>query len=92
MHKTILTALAAATIFSGGMSVSRAEATTVATPSIVGVASSPQVREAAIICGGNGCNVVQTKQQKRRKFMPLGYTKPLPQTMPPAATTTPNAP
>jgi hypothetical protein len=73
MHKTILTALAAATIFSGGMPVSRAEATTAATPSIVGVASSPQVREAAIICGGNGCNPIQTKAQKRRKFQTLGH-------------------
>lgn len=77
MHKPLLSALAAVAILAGGSLAG-------------GSFASPAA--AAVLCGGNGCNVVQTKQQKRRKFMPLGYTKPLPQTMPPAATTTPNAP
>ncbi len=33
---------------------------------------------ASIICGGNGCNAVQTKQVKHRKYMPMQYTKPIP--------------
>jgi hypothetical protein len=40
--------------------------------------------EAAMLCGGNGCNVIQTKPMQHRKFMPLGYTKPLQQVTPPA--------
>ncbi len=92
MPSAVLTMLIAAAILAGALPVNRAEAMMAAAPPALGVAAESLVHEAAIICGGNGCNVVQTKQQKRRKFMPLGYTKPLPQTMPPAATTTPNAP
>jgi len=33
---------------------------------------------AAVLCAGNGCNVVLTKQVKKRKFKPMEYTKPLP--------------
>lgn len=36
------------------------------------------VREAAIVCGTGGCNIVHTKAIKRRAFKPLEYTKPLP--------------
>jgi hypothetical protein len=75
MHKIFLTALAAATLFSVGMPVSRADAPVIAVPSAVGV--SPLVHEAAIICGGNGCNPVHTKADKRRKFKSLEYTKPV---------------
>lgn len=77
MRKTFLTALAAATIFSIGMPANRAVAAAVTAPSVV--ASSSLVREATIICGGNGCNPVHTKAAKRRKFKSLDYTKPLPQ-------------
>jgi len=75
MHKAFLTALAAATLFSVGMPTTRADATAIAAPSIVG--TSRLVHEAAIICGGNGCNPVHTKADKRRKFKTLEYTKPL---------------
>jgi hypothetical protein len=40
--------------------------------------------EASMFCGGNGCTVVQTKPAQHRKFQPLGYTRPLRQTTPPA--------
>ena len=76
MHKFHLTALAAATLFTIGMPATQAIAWAAAMPSTVAV--SPRVREAAIICGGNGCNPVHTRSQKRRQYQPLGYTKPLP--------------
>ncbi len=77
MHKTFLTALAAATIFAIGMPADRAVANAATMSPVVAVASSSLVREAAIICGGNGCNPVHTKADKRRQYKPLGYTKPL---------------
>jgi len=76
MSKILLTALAAATILAGGLPVDRAAAITAAA-SASGIASANLIREAAIVCGGNGCNPVQTKAQKRHKFKPLGYTKPI---------------
>ena len=33
------------------------------------------------MCGGNGCNPVHTKAQQKRKYQPLGYTKPLRQSL-----------
>jgi hypothetical protein len=36
-------------------------------------ASQPLVREASIVCGGAGCNVVQTKPVKHRKLQWLGH-------------------
>ena len=78
MHKTFLTALAAAAFFTVGTPTSRA-GTIVPTSSSI-VASSSFVREAAIICGGNGCNPVHTKADKRRKFKTLEYTKPVAKT------------
>jgi hypothetical protein len=54
---------------------------------LVVLAGSPA--EATVLCGGGGCNVVQTKPLQHRKFQTLGYTKPLQQQTPPAATTTP---
>ncbi len=77
MRKAFLTALAAGTLFSVGMPTTRADATAIAAPSTVGI--SPLVHKAAIICGGNGCNPVHTKADKRRKFKTLEYTKPLQQ-------------
>jgi hypothetical protein len=51
-----------------------------ATPSAA-LSSAPArtalVHEAAVLCGGNGCAPVQTKQTQRKKFHPLGYTKPI---------------
>ncbi len=71
MPKTVLTALVAATILAGGSPVDRAAATPAAA-SAHGIADAKFIREAAIVCGGSGCNPVQTKSQKRRKFNPLG--------------------
>jgi hypothetical protein len=81
MHKTFLTAFAAATIFSIGLPANRAVAMTATTSSVVGVANSSLIREAAIVCGGNGCNPVHTKAQTKRKFKSLEYTKPLRQSV-----------
>ena len=88
MRTTFLTALAAVTVLSYGVFASRAEAVTAARPSTHGVAShggashgvasldgtsASLVREAAIVCGGNGCNPVHTKAQQKRKFQTLGH-------------------
>ena len=72
MHKTFLTALVTAAILMTGM-LARADATAAAASAAVGGARAALVREAAIVCGGNGCNSVQTKAQKRRKFLTLGH-------------------
>ena len=85
MHKTLLSALAAATLFAGGTFADRAAAMPLAPPP----SGAGLIEKAAIICGGTGCAPVQTKQIQRKKFQPLGYTKPLPQGALPAATTTP---
>jgi hypothetical protein len=55
MHKTLLTALAAAALLSGGMLGSRAEAMTLAAPSALGVADTGLVVKAAVVCGYYGC-------------------------------------
>jgi len=55
------------------MLASRAEALTATTPSAIAAATSRLVREAAIVCGGNGCNPVHTKAQQKRKFQTLGH-------------------
>jgi hypothetical protein len=68
MHKPVLSALAAATLFAIAMPLAPA------TPS---VAQSSLVHEALIVCGGNGCNPVHTRVEKRQKFKPLEYTKPV---------------
>jgi hypothetical protein len=48
---------------------------TTATPAALGVAAvdTGMIREAAIVCGTNGCAPVQTKLLQRRKFHPLGH-------------------
>ena len=63
MRKILLSALAATTLLSAGLLASRAAATT----------SDSRVRLAAIICGGTGCNVVQTRGAKQRKLIWLGH-------------------
>jgi hypothetical protein len=76
MSKTLFSALAAATVLSGATFAGRA----VAMPSAAlssAPARSALVHEAAVLCGGNGCAPVQTKQTQRKKFHPLGYTKPI---------------
>ena len=63
MRKILLSALAATTLLSAGLLASRAAATT----------SGSRVRVAAIVCGGVGCNVVQTKGTKQKKLIWLGH-------------------
>jgi hypothetical protein len=75
MHKALLSALAVAAIVAAATFADRAAAMPLAVPAN----PSPLVEKTAILCGGNGCNVVQTKQIQHRKFMPLGYTRPLQQ-------------
>jgi len=75
MRKTRLSALMAATILAVGMLAGRAAAMPFAAPAGV----SAPVEKVAVLCGGNGCLPVQTKRRQHKKFMPLGYTKPLSQ-------------
>jgi len=63
MRKILLSALAATTLLSAGLLASRAAATT----------SDSRVRVAANVCGGVGCNVVQTKGTKQKKLIWLGH-------------------
>ena len=76
MAKMLLPALAAVLIVAGTMPIDRGAATTATSPAAI--APAHLIREAAVICAGNGCNVVQTKAIKHRKFKPLEYTKPIP--------------
>jgi len=73
MRKMLL--IAAATMMAGAILLGRAGATAATPP--FHLAGASLVHEAAIVCGGTGCNPVQTKAVKRRKFKPLGYTKPI---------------
>jgi hypothetical protein len=73
MRKILLSALATTTLLSAGLFASRAAATTSIATTIVAAAPDALVREAAILCGGNGCNVVQTKGAKQRKLQWLGH-------------------
>jgi hypothetical protein len=73
MRKTLLTALAATTILSTGLFASRAAATTSAIPAVGVTAPGALLREASIVCGSNGCGVVQTKSTKQRKMIWLGH-------------------
>jgi hypothetical protein len=75
MPKAFLTTFAAAILFIVAMPASRADTMAAAMPS--SIVASPLQHQAAIICGGNGCNPVHTKADKRRKFKTLEYTKPL---------------
>ncbi len=73
MRKILLSALAATTLFSAGLLVTRAAAMT--STEAAGVATAPHavVRTSSIVCGGVGCNVVQTKAVKQRKLQWLGH-------------------
>jgi len=75
MDKTLLSALAAAVMLSGTVLADRAVAMPAPTASAPGIAiaHSAPVREAAIVCGGNGCTPAQTKVIHKRKFQPLGH-------------------
>ncbi|MGA2891368.1 MAG: hypothetical protein ABSE22_00775 [Xanthobacteraceae bacterium] len=75
MHKSFLATLATATILTGAMIAGQAEAMTT-TSSALGSAraAAATVQLATVVCGGNGCVPIQTKQvQKPRKFKALGH-------------------
>jgi len=65
MRATLLTALAAAAILSGGLFGNQASAFT--RPSVLGVAPMPLVQHVANICGTVGCAPVQTKKIRHFK-------------------------
>jgi predicted ABC-type sugar transport system permease subunit len=73
MRKILLSVLAATTLLSTGLLASRAAATTRTETATAVAASHPLVRVASIVCGGAGCNVVQTKPLKHRKLQWLGH-------------------
>ncbi len=65
MRATLLTALAAAAILSGGLAGNQANAFT--PQSTLGVASMPLIRQVVNICGSAGCVPVQTKKVRHFK-------------------------
>ncbi len=75
MRKTLLAALAAAALLSGGMLGNRAEAMTLAAPSALGVvaADTGLVQEAAIVCGYRGCVRVIPRYYGPRYYGPRYY-------------------
>ena len=73
MRNMILTAFAAAALVSAAAVGGHAAAATTSAASGSPVMNASFVREAAIVCGGNGCNPVHTKSQKKRKFQTLGH-------------------
>jgi hypothetical protein len=73
MRKTLLSALAATTLLSAGLLASRAAAMTSATAANGLTAANTLTREASVVCGSNGCGVVQTKSTKQRKLIWLGH-------------------
>ena len=72
MRKLLLSTLAAVTIVSVGLIASRAAVMAPAMPAATAVADA-QIRVASIVCGSNGCGVVQTKAVKHRKLQWLGH-------------------
>ncbi len=73
MSKMLLTAFAAVMILANGSAAGHAAATTSAAASAPRAAGASLVREAAIVCGGNGCNPVHTQAQRKHKFQTLGH-------------------
>ena len=77
MRNSLLKVSATLALLSAGfIFVPTANATAAAppVPQASAAMNPPLVREAAaIVCGGNGCNPVHTKAQKKRKFQTLGH-------------------
>ena len=73
MRKTFLTAFAAAALSCAAFAGGHAAATTASAAPASATVSPSLVREAAIVCGGNGCNPIHTKANKKRKFQTLGH-------------------
>lgn len=77
MRKTLLKGSATLGLLAAGfvfMPTANATASAPPAPAASAVMNPSLVREAAaIVCGGNGCNPVHTKAQKKRKFQTLGH-------------------
>lgn len=77
MRRALFRGFVAVALCAAGLAGMRAAAATVTVPAkttaTLAAPSAPPIREAAIVCGGNGCNAVQTKAAKRRKFQTLGH-------------------
>jgi hypothetical protein len=73
MRNLVLTAFGAAVLMSAPVVGARAAATAASAPPATSATQAALIREAAIVCGGNGCNAVQTKATKKRKFQTLGH-------------------
>ena len=77
MRNTLVTAFLTAFVAAAillGMLGHRVEAMTLAAPSALGVAAAAPVRQAAVVCGTNGCAPVHTSRP-RRKTYPLTMTR-----------------
>ena len=72
MRKTVLTALAVATILSGGMIWNQVHAMTRVVPLALGVAGADAalIQRATVVCGGNGCVPVQTSRPRKHRPHP----------------------
>ncbi len=70
MRNALLTALAAATLLSGGMLGSRAGAMPLVAPSALGFATADAalVQQATNVCGSNGCVRVQTQRVQHHRI------------------------
>ena len=73
MSKTLLRVLLTAALLASGFGFMGAAADTASAPAALAVAQAPLVQVAAIVCGGNGCNPIHTKIEKKRKFQTLGH-------------------
>ncbi|HTR00724.1 MAG TPA: hypothetical protein VMH83_12060 [Candidatus Acidoferrum sp.] len=67
MRTTLLTALAAAAILSGGFFADNASAFTLAAPSALAATPALLVQRVANVCGPTGCVPVQTKKVRHFK-------------------------
>ena len=69
MREILSTAFAATIVLSTGMFGHSAEATTLAAPAALNAAIAPAalIRQAANLCGTNGCALVQTKRVRHQK-------------------------
>jgi len=70
MRRSLLVALAVATMASNGFILHRAAAMTLAAPSALGVATAGTglVQKATAVCGNNGCLTVQVKRLDKHQL------------------------
>jgi hypothetical protein len=68
MRRSLVTALAVATLVSNGLILHRAAAMTLTPPSALGVAAPGLVQKATAVCGNNGCVSVQVKRLDKHQL------------------------